>query len=107
MLLLEVASESSASSFSHDARGGGEGGGGDDPPNMEVALAHLRKREASVREKMSQQLGFDVSTYGRVKKNEEVEMPSDFAKAFSSLERNQQFYSKRAGGQGRQNFNGP
>jgi hypothetical protein len=91
------------SSFSHS---GGDSEG-EEAPDMEVALAHLRKREAIVRERMSRQLGFDVSTYGRVKKSDEVKLPSDFADAFSSLERNQQFYSKRGGGQGRQSFNGP
>ena len=73
--------------------------------SIDSALLHLRKRRGVVEQRMTRKLGFDVMTYGRPTKDEETaaKLPGDYATAFNALERDQQFYSNRAGGLGSSN----
>jgi len=73
-------------------------------PNMKLAIEHLRKREHAVREQLSVELGFNMMNRPQKKlhvKGSNGNGVSDaFSDAFQKLESNQQFYSRRAGGQG-------
>ena len=71
---------------------------------MKLAIEHLRKREHAVREQLSVELGFNMMNRPQKKlhvKGSNGNGVSDaFSDAFQKLESNQQFYSRRAGGQG-------
>ena len=114
--LLELAAEERRSRSSIDRRRKGSSFVGQhqvangllshgSPNDMARALKHLRERSVVIRKQMSKTYGFDVSQYARPTKGEEkqAKLPSDYNDAFTSLERNQQFYSHRSGGLGRRN----
>ena len=114
--LLELAAEERRSRSSIDRRRKGSSFVGQhqvangllshgSPNDMARALKHLRERTVVIRKQMSKTYGFDVSQYARPTKGEEkqAKLPSDYNDAFTSLERNQQFYSHRSGGLGRRN----
>ena len=76
-------------------------------PDMNAGLKHLRQRERAVKERMSARLGFDVIAATKPKLEEEVKLPKEYQKGFAAFERQQQFYSKRNGGQGGMFQHGP